>query len=123
MIPDVLVIDQIRNVQVKEDNFVRHLEKVSAMIRQIGQRHEVLVISVTQAGDSATNKAALEMGDVDNSNTGMPGQADVMLGIGGTEADVRANRRVLSLPKNKRSGNHDFFTVEVDPVLNKIRSM
>ena len=62
------------------------------------------------------------MGDVDNSNTGIPAQADVMIGIGATSEDESQGRRVLSLPKNKRSGNHEYFAVNVDPQLSRVRS-
>ena len=113
--PQVLLIDQLRNINVAEDHFVQKLEKAATAARNIGKKHDVLVISVTQAGDSASNRAVLEMGDVDSSNTGVPAQADVMIGIGGTYEDVASGKRILSLPKNKRSGKHDFFPVRVDP--------
>lgn len=120
--PDVLLIDQLRNINVanKEGNYTQQLEKAATSVRNIGKRHGVLVISVTQAGDSASGKAILDMGDVDSSNTGIPAQADVMVGIGATQEDQQMGRRVLSLPKNKRSGNHSYFPVRVDPALNRI---
>lgn len=113
--PDVLIIDQLRNISMKEDNRVVQLEKAATAARNIGKKHNVLVLSVTQAGDSASGKAVLDMGDVDSSNTGIPAQADVMVGIGATTEDHTIGRRVLSLPKNKRSGRHDHFAVKVDP--------
>jgi archaellum biogenesis ATPase FlaH len=121
--PDVLIVDQLRNIRMKEEDFVRKLEQAAQAVRQIGARQNCLVISVTQAGDSASGKSVLDMGDVDSSNTGIPGQADVMIGIGGTDNDVQSGRRVLSLPKNKRTGKHDFFPVRVDTNLSKIMSM
>lgn len=121
--PDVLIVDQIRNIQMKEDNFVRQLEKAATAVRTIGGKYNCLVISVTQAGDSASGKAVLDMGDVDSSNTGIPGAVDVMIGIGATADDELAGRRVLSLPKNKRTGRHDFFPVRANPALSKITSM
>ena len=121
--PDVLIVDQLRNIGMKEDNFVRHLEKAANSIRQIAGKHHCLAISITQAGDSASGKAVLDMGDIDSSNTGIPGACDVMIGIGATTTDEQAGRRVLSLPKNKRSGNHEFFPVRVVPQLSKITSM
>lgn len=121
--PDVLIVDQLRNLNMREDNFVRKLERAAQSMRQIGKRNNCLVISVTQAGDSATGKSVLDMGDVDNSNTGIPGAVDVMIGIGATGDDEAAGRRVLSLPKNKRGGDHSFFPVAIDPQTNKIRSL
>jgi hypothetical protein len=122
--PDVLLIDQLRNINVpnKEGNYTQQLEKAATAARNLGKRHQLLVISVTQAGDSASGKAVLEMGDVDSSNTGIPAQADVMVGIGATQEDAAMGRRVLSLPKNKRSGNHEFFPVRVDPTMSRMWS-
>lgn len=115
--PDVVLIDQLRNITipVKDGNRVVQLEQAATAARNIAKRFNVLVVSVTQAGDSASGKAVLDMGDVDSSNTGIPAQADVMVGIGATQEDQQSGRRVLSLPKNKRSGKHEFFPVKVDP--------
>ena len=118
--PDVLVLDQLRNIWMKEDNYTQKLEKVATAARQIGKQHNCVVISVTQAGDSASGRAVLEMGDIDSSNTGIPAQADVMVGIGATSEDEAIGRRVLSLPKNKRSGKHDSFPVKADFALGRI---
>lgn len=120
--PSVLLIDQLRNISVpnKEGNYVQQLEKAATAARNIGKRNGVLVLSVTQAGDSASGKAVLEMGDVDSSNTGIPAQADVMVGIGASQEDQQMGRRVLSLPKNKRSGNHEFFPVKVDTTMSRM---
>jgi hypothetical protein len=112
--PDVLLIDQLRNVNMKEENYVVKLEKAATAARNLGKKHNALVISVTQAGDSASGKAILDMGDVDFSNTGIPAQADVMIGIGATREDEAMGRRVLSLCKNKRSGRHDAIPVNVN---------
>ena len=81
-----------------------------------------MVITVTQAGDSASGKSILDMGDVDSSNTGIPAQADVMVGIGMSDEDEANGRRVISLPKNKPGGNHGTFPVLVDPTKSRIRS-
>lgn len=121
--PDVLIVDQLRNLNIgKEDNFTRKLEIAAAQVRAIAQRHQLLALSVTQAGDSASDKAVLDMGDVDSSNTGIPAQADVMVGIGMTQEDEAMGRRVISLPKNKASGQHAAFPVLVDPQKSRIRS-
>lgn len=121
--PDVLIIDQLRNLRMKEDNRAVQLEKAATAARNIGKRHNLLVISVTQAGDSAGGKAVLEMGDVDSSNTGIPAQADLMVGIGASQEDIDLHRRVISLPKNKRSGRHDYFPVKVDEGCSRILGM
>lgn len=121
--PDVLIVDQLRNLNIgKEDNFTRKLELAAQGLRGIGQRHGCVVLSVSQAGDSASGKSILDMGDVDSSNTGIPAQADVMVGIGMTQEDEAMGRRVLSLPKNKPGGIHAAFPVLVDPQKSRIRS-
>jgi hypothetical protein len=121
--PDVVLIDQLRNLHVGEDNFTRTLEKAAQAVRNIGRRNGCVVVSVTQAGDSASGKSVLEMGDVDSSNTGIPSAADVLLGIGMSGEDEIRGFRVLSLCKNKPGGNHDFFPVRVDPQRSWIRSV
>jgi archaellum biogenesis ATPase FlaH len=121
--PDVVIVDQIRNLNVNEEHFVQKLEKAATAVRNLGKSNDVLMVSVTQAGDSASGKATLDMGDVDSSNTGIPAQTDVMVGVGATADDEASNRRILSLPKNKRSGRHEFFPVSIDPQLSNVRSI
>jgi KaiC/GvpD/RAD55 family RecA-like ATPase len=121
--PDIVVVDQLRNLHVSEDNRVIQLEKAATAMRNLGKKHNLLVVSVTQAGDSASGKGVLDMGDVDFSNTGIPSQMDLMIGVGMTQQDEAGGRRTVSLSKNKRTGRHDFFPVHIDPQYNRIRSM
>ena len=118
--PDVVIIDQLRNLYTGEKNYVQKLEQVATEARNIAKSCSCVVVSATQAGDSGHNKSNLDMGDIDYSNTGIPAQADVMIGIGATEQDLEQNIRTLSLPKNKRSGDHTPLHVQVDPILNKV---
>lgn len=118
--PQILLIDQLRNLNVGEDNFVVKLDKAAQAARNLGRKHNMLVISMTQAGDSASGKAVLDMGDCDFSNTGIPAACDVMIGMGGTKEDEAMGRRVLTLCKNKRSGAHECIPVNVDPVTSSI---
>lgn len=111
--PDVLVVDQIRNLQTKEDSRVNSLDTLAQGVRALASKHNLLAISVTQAGESAEGKAALGMTDVDFSNTGIPGACDVMIGVGATANDVTYGRRMISLPKNKTGGgDHAVFSVQ-----------
>lgn len=121
--PHVLVLDQLRNLNMKQDNYVLALENAAKQARQWGKRYSCVVVSVTQAGDSAGGKAVLDMGDVDFSNTGIPSQADVMIGLGAGEAQAKAGEIVISLPKNKVSGRHEYFPCMVEPKLSKIVSI
>lgn len=118
-----VVIDQLRNLKVKADNRTNQLEAAATGVRNLAKKANVVAISVTQAGDSATGKAVLDQGDVDSSNTGIPAQADLMVGIGVNLELEQAGCRMLSLPKNKLSGDHSHFPVRVEPYISRIRSV
>jgi KaiC/GvpD/RAD55 family RecA-like ATPase len=118
--PHVLVLDQLRNLDMKQDNYVLALENAAKQARQWAKRYSCVVVSVTQAGDSAAGKAVLDMGDVDFSNTGIPSQCDVMIGMGATHNHQMNGEVVISLSKNKVSGRHEYFAVSVEPHLSKI---
>lgn len=120
--PDVLVIDQLRNLQSgKSDNFTQLLDKNAQAVRALGKKYNMVTISVTQAGDSASGRPILDMGDVDSSNTGIPGAADLMIGVGVTEALENAGQRMLSLPKNKIGGVHTTQLVSFDRFRSKLK--
>lgn len=104
--PRWVIIDQLRNLSMKETNKVLQLEYAATGMRNIAKKHNVIVVSTTQAGDSAEGKRVLSMGDVDFSNTGIPAQADVLIGIGATIEDVQMGMRYASICKNKRGGGH-----------------
>jgi archaellum biogenesis ATPase FlaH len=118
--PKVVILDQLRNLDVKSENRTQALERAATEARNLAKRFGLVVVSITQAGDSASGKASLGTGDVDSSNVGIPGQMDVMIGVGATEEMLRNNTRMLSFPKNKVSGNHNPITVTVDPQLSKV---
>jgi archaellum biogenesis ATPase FlaH len=121
--PDWVIVDQLRNLKVKAESRVNQLEAAATAVRNIGKKTNTLMISVTQAGDSATGKLILETGDVDFSNVGIPAQADVMVGIG-MDAKIEAEGlRSLNLPKNKISGKHENFLVRINPQLSRITSV
>lgn len=121
--PHVLVLDQLRNLNMKNDNYVLALEAAAKQARQWAKRYSCVVVSVTQAGDSADGKAVLDMGDVDFSNTGIPSQADLMVGMGANKNHKEAGEVVLSLPKNKISGRHEYFSCQTNPQLSQVISI
>lgn len=120
---NVVILDQLRNIAVDSGTRVEGLEKVATEARNLGKRRNVLVVSLTQAGASATNKAALGMEDVDFSKTGIPAQADLMIGLGADEFMKQNNFRRISLPKNKLSGNHAVFDVEINPLIGAVKDV
>lgn len=121
--PAVIVVDQLRNLKVRADNRVNQLEYAATGIRNLAKAANVLAISVTQAGDSGSNKAILEMGDIDSSNTGIPAQADLLLGVGVTPELEAEGLRMFSMPKNKITGDHGSLPVRVIPQLSRVVSV
>lgn len=121
--PDILIIDQLRNIHTGQDSKVLALEEAAIHARRIGKEYKIAVFSVVQAGDSATNKLVLDMGDVDFSNTGIPSQADVMIGLGMTEQFRNAGQLMLTIAKNKVNGEYPHFPVNVNKYLSKLTSI
>ncbi len=121
--PDCIVVDQLRNLKLKSEGRVTQLEMAATAVRNIAKEQNVLAVSVTQAGDSATGKIVLDTGDVDFSNIGIPAQADVMVGVGFNEQYEAEGLRSFSLPKNKISGMHDAFPVRITPQLSRMSSV
>lgn len=121
--PDCIIVDQLRNLKVGAESRVNQLEAAATAVRNLTKKKEVVTISVTQAGDSATGKRVLETGDVDFSNVGIPAQADVLMGIGLDPELEAEGLRILSLPKNKISGRHEHFPVRIVPQLSRMVSV
>ena len=121
--PDVLFLDQMTNLNCKIEGQVEKYLYLAQQIRALTKKHGLITVSVCQAGDSASNKLVLEMGDVFYSNTAIPAQADVMIGVGCNKDFEAQGRRMLSLAKNKLSGVHEPFAVSVDPTLSKVTSV
>ena len=117
--PDVVVVDQLRNLKVKSENRTGQLEAAAQGIRDLGKKYNLLTMAFTQAGDSARDKAILDMGDVDSSKTGVASACDLMIGIGATQEHAASNIRVFSLVKNKVSGWHGSFPARINPFLSR----
>ena len=111
--PRVLIVDQIRNITAGAENRTQQLETVARGMRNIAREYDLLAVSITQGADSARGKLQLDMGDVDGSNVGIPGTADVMVMIGMTETYDAENRRVITLAKNKIGGIHDHWPIGI----------
>lgn len=121
--PDVLVVDQLKNLKMPgSGNRAEELDNIAREIRRLGAAYNMLTVSVTQAGAEAEGEQFLGMTDIEWSNTGIPGAADLLIGIGRTDALEAAHKRMISLPKNKISGNHAPFPVFVDFDYNLFRS-
>lgn len=112
--PDFVVVDQLKNLSCAADNRALQLDTLARQVREIGIEHNCVTLSVTQAGESAHNKLILSMTDVEWSNTGIPGAADLMIGIGVDDEYGASDKRMLSMPKNKVNGRHGAFPVWID---------
>lgn len=112
--PALCVVDQIRNMQADSENNTQRLEVIARGIRNLGKIHEAVMMSLTQAGDSAEGKQILGLSDLDGSKTGIQGTADMQCGIGANATDVEHGVRHCSFPKNKISGDNTPFMYSVD---------
>ena len=64
------------------------------------------------------------MEEMDSSRTGLPGQCDVIIGVGASQELVASNQRAISMCKNKLNEDPDGrvgFMVQVDPARSKVR--
>lgn len=120
--PDVVIVDQMRNVRANSENNTQRLEEVAQELRNIGRRHHCVMLSMTQVGDSGRDKLVLNDGDIDGSNTGIPGACDVIVLIGSNDDYEVRDLRMLTLAKNKRGGNHDSFTVAVERQFSRVKT-
>lgn len=111
--PELVIVNQIRNLSTtKSLTKVEALEYIAQGMRNIAKEFDCVTMSVTQAGDSASYKRYLDIGDVDFSNTGIPSTADLMVAI--SNQDSSDTHRDINLPKNKLSGKHEGWNVRID---------
>lgn len=118
--PDVLIVDQIRNIHTGADGLVIGQERAGMEMRNIAAEFNLLAISVAQAGESASDKLVLGLSDIDSSKTGLPASLDVMVGIGVNEEYERRGKRMVSLPKNKPGSCHPFFSITVNEATSRV---
>lgn len=117
------VSDQMRNYITKADTRVNQLETAATALRNIAGQEGAVSVALTQAGDSAERKLVLDMGDVDFSNTGIPSQMDLMVGMGVNEDFESKGYRMLSLPKNKLGGKHVHGAIRLNPFTSQIEDL
>jgi len=118
--PAVVVINQLHNLDVQMDQRTQALEKAATEARNLAKKFNKLVISVTQAADSASGKTVLDRGDCNGSNVGIPAAMDLIIGIGATMEMEQSNWRVLSFPKQKISGNKTPISIQIDPFTSRV---
>ena len=112
--PHVMFIDQMANMEMRDFSKVEKNEELSVALRRIAKRYEIVSIIVHQADNDAHGKLVLEKNNMHYTNVGVQGQMDVMIGIGMNPEYEQQGRRMLSLTKNKNSGNHDVFPITIN---------
>lgn len=118
------IVDQLRNLNIpKLEGKTQVLEESAKALRAIAGTYGAVGIGVTQAGDSGENKLRLTQGDVDGSNTGIPGACDLMIGLGVNEEFEQQQRRMINLPKNKLSGKHVFFPLKINELISRLEAL
>lgn len=126
--PTILIIDQLRGLQGDGDGMTQRLESNGIAVRNLLLQYGLVGISVTQANDRRQGYSQkppiwLDMGDIDSSRTGLPGTADLLLGIGFDDDMKARNQRAISFPKNKLSSSPDAkegIIVELNMTLSKV---
>jgi KaiC/GvpD/RAD55 family RecA-like ATPase len=124
--PKCVVLDQLRNLgsqTSKGGTKAQRLDEIAIDVRQMAAKHKALTLAVGQAHapEHGKQKPWLSLDDFDESRTGVPGQADAMFGFGMDVQMDAANQRAISVPKNKLSGNHEGFLVNIDKQRSKIQ--
>ncbi len=112
--PAMTVIDQVGNLTIHDESYVMQLGILMRGLRAIAKKSGTVMACFHQAGETADNKLVLELGDVSWSKTDMAAQADLMVGIGADGLYKDRGMRMLSVVKNKLSGWHGHFPVEMD---------
>jgi hypothetical protein len=126
--PTVLVIDQFRNLQSDADGLTRGMESNAIKLRALLLEYGLIGISVTQANDRSERHGQeapiyLQTGDVDSSRVGLPGQADLLIGIGANTEMKQRGQRFISFCKNKLSseaGAHEGVVVNFDLSISRV---
>jgi len=117
--PHCLVVDQIRNLRAagkRQGTRAQALDAVACEIRQLLSKYSLVGLSLGQAnaGEHGKDRVQLETDDFDESRTGVPGQSDLMVGIGFNASLDAHNQRHISIPANKLSGDHEGFVITFD---------
>ncbi len=119
--PDVLVIDQLRNVKAgRNESQAGAYEDLARFARKVAKKYNMVVISACQAGARAFGRAMLTTDDIDGSHVGIPGAADLMIGMGQTDSMREEGTVYLSVCKNKINGYHGGIKCRIDPYQSKV---
>lgn len=120
--PDVVIVDQIRNIQVKDsDGLTSTLERAGSKFRTLALKYKFLGISITQAGDNASAQLVLDRRHIDSSKVGYVASLDLLIGLGINPEYAAKGWRMISLAgKNKLSLDKGYWPVQVELLKSKI---
>ena len=123
--PDVLFVDQILNMRPgKADSDAENISAASKIMRGLGKHYNKVMVSVCQAGAQADNKLVLGMSDLFQSKTSVPGDADLLIGLGSNQDFLAQKRIMVNIIKNKLNDiYHGYFPVNIDRTINKVKSI
>ena len=127
--PDIVICDQARNLAPapRKGAFDDAQAEVMYQLRMLYKRTKVVGVSLTQAASTdmkskaIDNKVKLEQSDVFGSRREVAAQADVMIGVGGTEQMKEQGQLYLNVCKNKASGIHDGVYAFIDPYTSSVK--
>lgn len=114
--PQIIVVDQFRNLGGKGDGMTQKMNDNAIGFRSLIARYDAVGVSIAQAhaGDHGKKKIWYEYDDIDSSRTGLPAQADLLVGIGADDDMLTRGTRALSLCKNKLGDDHEGIMARFD---------
>lgn len=120
--PSLVVFNMLSKIQgfgnSRYQNDVDMFLAQGAWMRELANGYNCAALTAWQAGGQAHGKPWIEADDMYGSKTGVPGEADVIIGIGKVEnRSEPENHRYIHLAKNKLAGDsktderlrHGFF--------------
>lgn len=117
--PRCVWIDAGPKVQLPGTKNLGEQDRLSALFgafRAIGNRYDIPIISLGQAGAQADSKKWLSQVDVFNSSTNIQAECDFMIGIGRTYEPSEVNLRFLNIVKTKlKYGRTAKITAKYEP--------
>lgn len=132
--PDLVVLDQIRNMHFKTESMTMNLESGVIACRNLAKEFNLVMIVITQAGNSAAGKVTLEMEDVEWSNCLLKGtnilmfdgslkpvetisKGELVMGMDSTPREVLATGNGVQKMYRISHKNGDSYTVNESHIL------
>jgi len=123
--PQFVVVDQMRNLRSstgRSGTRAQGLDTIARDLRQIYNRYGVVGVSIGQAHAPEHGKEVVwhSEDEFDESRTGVPGQADLIIAVGANAQMVAHNQVAVSIPKNKITADHEGFVIQIDTKRSKV---